>query len=306
VSGQPKVVLVTGASMGIGRAIAAHLAQRGFRVFGTSRQPAADSLDGFGLIPLDVTEPDSVRACVETVIARAGRIDVLVNNAGVDLVGALEETTHADLTWVMETNFYGVHRMVQAVLPGMRARRDGQIINISSALGRAAWPFEGAYCASKFALEGYTEALRYELNIFNIRVSSVQPGFFKSNMVNTQRVAASLIADYDAPRQRGIALGKAWAEAAPEPDPVAQAVERLIRARRPRLYNPVGMEAVVMPPLTRLMPGRVLFKVGRWMLQLDDWRADVRRAVRRAAPAIGGLAAAILTAAALLGQKRRR
>jgi NAD(P)-dependent dehydrogenase (short-subunit alcohol dehydrogenase family) len=302
VSGQPKVVLVTGASMGIGRAIAAHLARQGFCVFGTSRQPTADALDGFALIRLDVTDPDSVRACVETVIARAGRIDVLVNNAGVDLVGALEETTHADLTWIMDTNFYGVHRMVQAVLPGMRARRSGHIINISSALGRAAWPFEGAYCASKFALEGYTEALRYELNIFNIRVSSVQPGFFKSNMVHSQRVAANLIADYAAPRQRGIALGKSWAEAAPEPDPVARTVERLIRARHPRLYNPVGMEAVIMPPLTRLMPGRVLFKVGRWMLQLDDWRADVQRS----APAIAGLAAAILAAAALLGQKRRR
>lgn len=301
-SEQSKVVLVTGASMGIGRAIAAHLAQRGCRVFGTSRQPTTDALDGFALIQLDVTDSESVRACVETVIAHAGRIDVLVNNAGVDLVGALEETSLDDLTWVMETNFYGVHRMVQAVLPGMRARRDGQIINISSGLGRAAFPFEGAYCASKFALEGYTEALRYELNIFNIRVSSVQPGFFRSNMVNTQRIASALIRDYDAPRQRGIALGKSWADAAPEPDPVAQAVERIIRARHPRLYNPVGMEAVVMPPLTRLMPGRVLFKVGRWMLGLDDWRADVRSA----APTIGGIAAALLAAAALLGQKRRR
>jgi len=222
VSQQPKVVLVTGASRGIGRAIAAHLAGRGFCVFGTSRRPAADMLDGFSLIQLDVTDAESVRACVETVIARAARIDVLVNNAGVDLVGALEETTLDDLSWIMETNFYGVHRMVQAVLPGMRARRDGQIINISSALGRAAWPFEGAYCASKFALEGYTEALRYEMNIFNIRVSSVQPGFFKSNMVNAQRIAGGLIADYDAPRQRGIALGRAWANAAPEPLPVAR------------------------------------------------------------------------------------
>jgi NAD(P)-dependent dehydrogenase (short-subunit alcohol dehydrogenase family) len=290
VSQQPKVVLVTGASRGIGRAIAAHLAGRGFCVFGTSRRPAADMLDGFSLIQLDVTDAESVRACVETVIARAARIDVLVNNAGVDLVGALEETTLDDLSWIMETNFYGVHRMVQAVLPGMRARRDGQIINISSALGRAAWPFEGAYCASKFALEGYTEALRYEMNIFNIRVSSVQPGFFKSNMVNAQRIAGGLIADYDAPRQRGIALGRAWANAAPEPLPVARTVERIIRARRPRLYYAVGAEAVIVPPLARLMPGRVLFKVGRWMLELDDWRADLRRWL----PFVGGLAVALL------------
>ncbi len=301
-SGQPKVVLVTGASMGIGRAIAAHLTRCGFRVFGTSRHPIAATLDGFALLQLDVTDPDSVRACVETVLARAGRIDVLVNNAGVDLVGALEETTLADLVWIMETNFYGVHRMVQAVLPGMRARRDGQIINISSALGRAAWPFEGAYCASKFALEGYTEALRYELNIFNIRVSSIQPGFFKSNMVHSQRLAAHLIADYAAPRQRGIALSRSWSDAAPEPDPVARAVERLIRARHPRLHNPIGLEAVIMPPLTRLMPARVLFKVGRWMLQLDDWRADLRRF---APTTLVGIAAALLAAAALLNRKRR-
>src|SRR3569833_2317581 len=99
-----KVVLVTGASMGIGRAIARHLAQTGYRVFGTSRQPVSETLDGFELIPLDVTSEDSARACIETVVARAGRLDVLVNNAGIDLVGALEETSLAEAQWLFDTN----------------------------------------------------------------------------------------------------------------------------------------------------------------------------------------------------------
>jgi NAD(P)-dependent dehydrogenase (short-subunit alcohol dehydrogenase family) len=295
-----KIVLVTGASMGIGRAIAAHLTRQEYRVFGTSRQPAAETLDGFALLPLDVTSDESVSACVTEVLRRAGRIDVLVNNAGVDLVGGLEETALDDARWVFETNFFGVHRMVQAVLPNMRARRSGQIINISSALGRAAWPFEAMYCASKFALEGYTEALRYEMNLFNIRVSSVQPGFFQSNMVRTQRIASLPIRDYDAPRQRAIRLGKTWADDAPPPDPVACVVERIIASPRPRPHYAVGLEAHIAPLLVRILPSAALFKAGRWLLGIDDWRVDARRYARRAVPTAGvaALALALLARAA--------
>jgi NAD(P)-dependent dehydrogenase (short-subunit alcohol dehydrogenase family) len=261
-----KTVLVTGASSGIGYSIAGHLARLGYRVFGTSRQPEAETLDGFNMLKLDVTDDNSVQACVANVLERAGQLDVLVNNAGVDLLGSIEETPLEDAKWVFETNYFGATRMIQAVLPHMRTRRSGQIINISSALGRAAWPFEAHYCASKYALEGYTEALRYEMALWGIKVSSVQPGFFKSNMHKNQRYAPPTVADYDRPRERSIQLGKEWAEAAPDPLPVARKVQRIIESRSPRLRYAVGLEAKLAPPLAHLLPGWALIAIGKRML----------------------------------------
>jgi NAD(P)-dependent dehydrogenase (short-subunit alcohol dehydrogenase family) len=261
-----KTVLVTGASSGIGRSIATHLTREGYHVFGTSRQPHADADTGFEILPLDVTNGHSVIACVATVLERAGQLDVLVNNAGVDLVGAVEETALADAQWIFDTNFFGVVRMVQAVLPHMRVRRSGQIINISSALGRAGWPFEALYCASKYALEGYTESLRYEMAMFGIKVSSVQPGFFRSNIFNSQRYPQSPVAEYDAPRARAIQLGKKWNETAPDPLPVARKVQQIIESRSPRLRYPVGLEAIFAPPLAHLLPEGILLWLGRRML----------------------------------------
>jgi NAD(P)-dependent dehydrogenase (short-subunit alcohol dehydrogenase family) len=288
----PKVVLVTGASMGIGRAVARHLSAAGYRVFGTSRHPASAMLDGFELLPLDVTSDDAVQACVTAVLAKAGRIDVLINNAGVDMVGALEETTLDEARWLFETNYFGVVRMVNAVLPHLRRQRSGQIINISSGLGLAAFPFEGQYCASKFALEGYTESLRYELSFLGIKVSSIQPGYYQSNMVNTQRVTATAIPDYAPARDRAIALGKRFAEDAPDPLPLAQAVQRIIESRSPRLRYQIGWDAWLAPRLIRLLPEALVLRVGGWALGVRDWRRDA---------ANGGLVAGIALLGALIG-----
>lgn len=262
----PKTVLITGASSGIGRSIATHLAQHGYRVFGTSRQPSKDTKYDFEMLSLEVTNDTSVTTCVETVLDRAGKLDVLINNAGVDLVGAVEETAFDDAQWVFDTNFFGVVRMTQAALPHMRKQGSGQIINISSALGRAGWPFEALYCASKYALEGYTESLRYEMAIFGIKVSSVQPGFYRSNMFKSQRYPRSPIAEYDAPRAQAIQLGKKWSETAPDPLPVAKKVRQIIESRSPRLRYPVGLEAIFAPPLAHLLPEWILLWLGRRML----------------------------------------
>ena len=261
-----KTVLVTGASSGIGRSIATHLSQQGYRVFGTSRQLDAEAKNGFDMLPLDVTDDASVTVCVATMLERAGSLDVLVNNAGVDLVGAVEETALADAQWVFDTNFFGSVRMIQAVLPHMRVRRSGQIINISSALGRAGWPFEALYCASKYALEGYTESLRYEMALFGIKVSTIQPGFFRSNMFNAQRYPQSPVSEYDVPRTHAIQLGKKWAETAPDPLPVARKVQQIIESRSPRLRYPVGLEAMFAPPLAHLLPEGIILWLGRRML----------------------------------------
>ena len=157
----PRVVLITGASSGVGRATARLLAERGFTVFGTSRNPSsADGIPGVEMLPLDVHGDDSVRACVEAVVNRSGRLDVVINNAGYELAGALEELSSEEARAQFETNFSGVVRMVTAVLPQMRQQRRGHIINVGSLTGLTAIPFLGIYSASKFALEGYTARLR--------------------------------------------------------------------------------------------------------------------------------------------------
>ena len=292
-----KVVLVTGASMGIGRATARRLSAAGYRVFGTSRRPSSPTLDGFEMLPLDVTDDASAQACITAVLAKAGRIDVLINNAGVDLLGALEETTLPEAEWIFATNYFGAVRMVNAALPHMRRQRSGQIINISSGLGLAAVPFEGQYCATKFALEGYSESLRYELWSLGIRVSSVQPGYYQSNMVKTQRIASHRIEDYTPARDRYIAFGTRSAQNAPDPLPVAQTIQRIIESRSPRARYQVGLDAWLAPRLIRLLPEALVMRVGGWALGVRDWRRDAAK---------GGLVASIALLGALIGWRWQR
>src|SRR5262245_29150488 len=170
------VILITGASSGVGQATALLLAKSGYRVFGTSRT-ATGSHPEFEMMPLDVRNDASVKACVDAVLTRAGRLDVLINNAGHEMAGAVEELSLDESKAEFETNFFGVVRLVKAVLPIMRRQKQGRIINVSSLSGRTSIPFLGIYSASKFALEGYTEALRHEVKPFNIHVSLAEPSF---------------------------------------------------------------------------------------------------------------------------------
>src|SRR5437660_2901591 len=172
-----QTILVTGASSGIGQSTARLLAERGFTVFGTARKPDSAKREPFTMLALDVRSDESVRACVAQVITKSGRLDVLVNNAGYAMMGAAEETSVEEAKAQFETNFFGIVRMVNAVLPGMRAAGAGKIINISSLAGNTAIPFSAFYSASKFALEGYSESLWYEVRPFGITVSLVEPGF---------------------------------------------------------------------------------------------------------------------------------
>jgi NAD(P)-dependent dehydrogenase (short-subunit alcohol dehydrogenase family) len=184
-----RVVLITGASSGVGQSMARLLAREKYKVFETSRNPAiAEAIPAVEMLPLDVRAGDSVRVCVEAVSSRAGHIDVLINNAGYELAGAVEELTSEEIRAQFETNFFGVVRMVKAVLPAMRRQRRGHIINVSSLAGVSSIPFLGMYCASKFALEGYTEALRHEVKPFNIRVSLTEAGFLKTPMMNNRQI----------------------------------------------------------------------------------------------------------------------
>lgn len=194
-----QTVLVTGASSGIGQAIAQLLTARGYTVYGTSRKPTGS------LIPLDVRSDESVRACVD----RVGAIDVLVNNAGYSLMGSAEETSVDEAKAQLETNFFGVVRMVKAVLPAMRQARAGKIITIGSLAGITAIPFGAFYTASKFALEGYTEALWHELRPFGIHVTLIEPGFIATPIGESTQIAAAPLAAYNGVRQRATAaLGR--------------------------------------------------------------------------------------------------
>src|SRR6266849_8630881 len=151
----PKVALVTGASSGFGQATAALLAAQGFLVFGTSRAPTPDSAGTYDMLPLDVGSETSVQACVQTILQRTGRIDLLVNNAGYAQGGALEENSLEDARAQFDTNVFGLLRMLKAVLPAMRQQGGGQIITVSSMLGIVAMPYLGLYASSKFAACGH-------------------------------------------------------------------------------------------------------------------------------------------------------
>jgi NAD(P)-dependent dehydrogenase (short-subunit alcohol dehydrogenase family) len=174
-SGNDRVVLVTGASSGLGRATAAVLKERGYRVYGTSRDPARTPGLDWPLLSLDVCSDASVAACVAEITAREGRIDILINNAGHAFVGAVEETTLNEAHSQLETNFFGPLRMMLAVLPLMRAQDAGRIVNVSSLAGAVPFPFLGVYGASKHALEAISEALDYELIGTGISVTLLEP-----------------------------------------------------------------------------------------------------------------------------------
>ena len=175
-----QIVLVTGASSGIGSVVANNLHSLGYEVYGTSRQ--SQEKKSFTWLTLDVNQETSVTTAINSLIDRHGKIDVLINNAGLAMISALEEAPSANIDKVMNTNFGGVVRMIQAVLPHMRRQTSGKIINVSSIAGLMGLPYRSIYSASKFAVEGLTESLRTEVMKFGIQVCSIQPGSIKTDI----------------------------------------------------------------------------------------------------------------------------
>lgn len=237
-----KVVVITGASSGFGSLLANVLARKGHRVFGTSRNPSAGTAPAnVTMLPLDVCDDNSVSNCARSVLSEANnRLDVLVNNAGYLLEGPLEEVALEQLKAQFETNFFGAVRMINAFLPIMRRQRSGHIINVSSMAGLLALPFKGAYSASKFALEGYSESLRQELKPIGIHVSLIEPSYYKTNLPDNKRRPPGHIADYDPHRERMFSrIQKEW-ESAPGPEAVADTIAKVLESRSPKLRYPVG------------------------------------------------------------------
>jgi NAD(P)-dependent dehydrogenase (short-subunit alcohol dehydrogenase family) len=184
-----KVILITGVSSGLGKHTAEYLAQQGYKVYGTTRR----SIDPNPLITnlnVDVTDVSSVQRAVDSILQKEGRIDALINNAGMGLSGAIEDYSTEEAHREMDTNFYGTFHTIQAVLPTMRKQGGGMIINISSIGGLMGLPFQGFYAASKFAIEGLSEALRMELKQFNIKIILVNPGDHQTQFTDNRKIIA--------------------------------------------------------------------------------------------------------------------
>jgi short-subunit dehydrogenase len=235
-------ILITGCSTGIGRAAATELTKRGHEVIATARRPATlDDLDVAQTLPLDVDDD----ASVSSAIAAAGSVDALVNNAGFGLTGPVEGTPITEARRIFETNFFGAVRLIQAVLPAMRERGSGTIVNVTSLAGRTAAPLDGFYAATKFALEGMSESLHYEVQHFGVRVRIVEPGFFETGFAgNVTRYALDgppydeLERQWEAARAKLLGGGDA-----PGPEAVAVAIADAVEFDGPRLRWPVGADA---------------------------------------------------------------
>ena len=180
------VVLITGASSGLGKALAELLSEKGYRVFGTSRKPSSEALP-YTMLPLDLSDSKSIQATVNTIMGREGHIDILINNAGIGIAGPLEQLQIKNVEQVLDTNVVGLLRVTQAVLPGMRQRRRGRIINISSIGSVVGLPYRGLYCASKAAVDMLSETLRLEVEPFGIEVCSVRAGDIRT-AINQHRI----------------------------------------------------------------------------------------------------------------------
>ena len=251
-SNETRVALVTGAASGLGRAIALALKGRGFVVFGTSRRPEGES--DYPILPLDVRSEESVRAAIEAVRARAGRLDVLVNNVGARLLGAIEETSVEEAQELFESNFFGPHRVTRAALPLLRAAGGGRIVNVSSLTGLNAIPFGGLYSASKFAVEAYSESLRQEVKQFGIEVSVIEPGPVLSKGRPAPQRARAVINAYDGPRERASEAILRGDDTGIDPAGVVKAVLQAVTSPAPRLRYRVGAAATWLPRLKFLFP----------------------------------------------------
>jgi len=259
-----RVALVTGASSGIGKATAIALAAAGFVTYATARrvETLADlKAAGCETLPLDVTDEDSMVAAVRMVEATHGGVDVLVNNAGYGEYGPLEELALDDVRREFETNVFGLLRMSQLVLPGMRARGWGRIINVSSMGGEMALPAGGAYHASKYAVEALSDVLRAEVAAFGVAVSVIQPGGVRTNFM-ARATGSSTIQRDTGPYARlnarlitgtqSDAFQRLWHS----PEDIARVIVRAAQATRPHTRYKISLEAHLLPALRRILPDR--------------------------------------------------
>nr|WP_315219736.1 oxidoreductase [uncultured Duganella sp.] len=266
-----KIAIVTGASSGIGEATAGLLAQAGYKVYGTSRKGASTARRGFEMLALDVTSDESVAALVAEVMRRHGRIDLLVNNAGFGVApAAAQESSMEQAQAIFDTNFFGLVRMTRAVVPHMRRQREGRILNISSVLGFVALPYAALYCATKHAVEGYSESLDQELRTQGVRVSLIEPAYVKTPFDANQLQADAQLPEYRALRAALADTVKQAMEKADGPEVVAATVLKAARDARPKVRYTSGVMAGRLRALRRFAPAALVEAGIRKDLKLDS------------------------------------
>ena len=258
------VVLITGASSGIGKICAEHLHTRGYRVYGTSRRAAqapSPPADSFQLIAMDVTSEDSVAQALQSILSREGRLDVVFNNAGDGIAGSVEDTSIEEARQQLDTNFFGVLRVCRAALPILRRQGAGLIVNVSSLGGLVGLPFQGLYSASKFAVEGMSEVLRMEVRPFGVRVALIEPGDFRTGFTAQRRKVLAAQHDSAYTERFGKALAVMERDETHGADPlaVARLLERIINTRSPRPRYKVGgfFQTLSVGLLRKILPQKV-------------------------------------------------
>jgi len=263
-----KATLVTGVTSGIGREIAQLLAERGARVFGTVRNPqSASPIRGVEIVRMEVTDDASVNEAVQSIVRKAGPFQYLVNNAGYSFMGALEETSVAEARQQFETNLFGVLRVTNAILPGMRQQGYGRIVNISSVMGLLPAPYMGIYAASKHAVEGYTETLDHEIRRFGVRALLIEPAFTKTRIRRNSKFPKVALEVYADERKRLTDTFQQSIEHGDDPRMVAEAVWNALTAKSPRLRYPVG-KGVAFSRMRRFVPAGMFDRSLRKQFQL--------------------------------------
>lgn len=258
-----KVVLITGGSSGIGKSIGEFLHHKGFVVYGTSRNPNQVLNSVFPLVELDVRNKDSIQKAVATIIASSGRLDIVINNAGVGITGPLEEIPTEEIKNNFETNLFGPIEVMKSVLPQMRKQNSGLIINITSIAGYMGLPYRSVYSASKGALELITEGLRMEVKSFGIQITNVAPGDFATNIASG-RFHAPLIKDsaYEVPYGNTLKMMDEHVDSGSNPTEMAEAIYTIIQNPNPRIHYKVGafMQKFSIV-LKRILPDKVYEKM---------------------------------------------
>ena len=265
---QQPVAIVTGATTGIGEATARALQAAQYLVFGTDRKRPAKKIAGMDYVACDVTSDEAVGAAVREVLAKAGHVDLLVNNAGVGLVAAAEESSLDQAKSIFDVNLFGVIRMTKAVLPLMRQQGSGRIVNISSVLGLIPSPYSALYASSKHALEGYSESLDHEVRDSGIRVVLVEPAYTRTAFESNVLTADQKNDHYGPARSNALAVLRTEMTKADPPEVVADTVVTAATAPAPRLRYAAGRAARTVSLLRRFVPASAFDKSLRKQLQM--------------------------------------
>ena len=255
-SDKPKIILITGASSGIGKTCAEYLSEQGHTIYGTSRYPGSyPKPDGYRLILLDVNDDASVKNGIEQIINECGRIDVVVNNASVHIAGSIEDTPTNKAREQLEANIFGVHRMCKAVIPYMREQQNGYIINTGSLGGVFSLPYTGFYNAAKFALEGLIEALHFEVRPFDIKVCLIEPGDVHIEPAHKRwKTPLSSESPYYASFNRVMDVIEKDEQNGSAPIKIAKLINKIIQKENPKLRYIVGGLLDKLVPYLKLIP----------------------------------------------------